>query len=196
MYSLPELPYALDALSPMLSPETLRYHHGKHHRAYVKKLNELVKGTALDGKPIEDVVKASTGPLFDNGAQHYNHSFFWRCLKPAGSERGPQASLLQAIDGRFGSLSLFREDFILRAKELFGSGWCWLAVMPGGTLEILPLQNAGCPVAGSAHPLLVVDVWEHAYYIDYRSSRKSYLEAFWKLVDWDAVERRFRRSRQ
>lgn len=191
MHSLPDLPYALDALSPLMSAETLRYHHGKHHKSYVKKTNELLQGTPLEGKPIEEVVKAAKGSLFDNAAQHYNHSFFWQCLTPGGTA-APKASLLQDITTRWGSLDLFKEDFGKKAKGLFGSGWCWLTVAAGGGLEVVPTPDAGTPIVGGAYPLLVVDVWEHAYYIDYRNSRKGYIDAFWKLADWDVAERRYR----
>lgn len=196
MHSLPELPYPVDALGPLMSAETLRYHHGKHHRSYVKKLNELVQNTPFDGKNLEETVRTSSGTLFDNAAQHYNHSFFWHCLRPGGAEDpGPTNDLLRDIVARWGSLSLFKEDFGKKAKELFGSGWCWLSVDAEGALEILPLENAGTPIATGGVPLLTLDVWEHAYYLDHRNSRKAYLEAFWKLADWDRVAARYRQRR-
>lgn len=182
-FELPVLPYAKNALEPYISEETLEYHYGKHHNAYVVNLNNLVKGTEFEEKSLEEIIKAATGPIFNNAAQVWNHTFYWHCLAPnAGGE--PTGKLAEAINQAFGSFSAFKEQFTDAAVKNFGSGWTWLTVRNDGTLGILNTSNAATPL-GEA--LLTVDVWEHAYYIDYRNARPKYLENFWSLVNWDFV---------
>jgi Fe-Mn family superoxide dismutase len=188
-HRLPDLPFSGDALEPLLSAETLEFHHGKHHRGYVEKLNALVAGTPFAEAPLEETVRRSTGTILDIAAQHYNHSFYWNCLAPGGAAE-PTGALARAIDAAFGSFAGFRERFTERALSLFGSGWCWLVLKQDGRLQVEPLSNAGCPIRAGDVPLLTCDVWEHAYYIDYRNDRARYVEAFWQLVHWRFVEER------
>ena len=183
-HTLPALDFAADALSPVISAETLEFHHGKHHNAYVTNLNKLIEGTPDAEKSLEDIIKSASGGVFNNAAQHYNHSFYWKCLKPgAGGE--PGGALGDAINAKWGSFGAFREEFSTKAATLFGSGWAWLVKNGGGDLEIVQTFNAGCPITDGHTPLLTCDVWEHAYYIDYRNARPKYVEEFWKLVNWD-----------
>jgi Fe-Mn family superoxide dismutase len=189
-YELPELPYALDALEPHLSRETLRYHWGKHHRGYVDRLNQLVRGTELEGRPLEELIKHEKGALFNSAAQAWNHAFYWNCLAPRG-RRKPRGRLAAAIDARFGSLDAFRAQFGRTANSKFGSGWIWLAHNAEGDLLVAATDGADNPLVQGHTPLLACDVWEHAYYIDYRNERARYVEAFWQLVDWAFVERNF-----
>lgn len=185
-HKLPELPYAMDALEPHISAETLEFHYGKHHKKYVKTLNDLIEGTEFAEKPLEDiVVAASPGPLRNNAAQTWNHTLYWQSLSPKGGGE-PRDELAAAIDRRFGSADTFRTEFTAAAKGLFGSGWVWLAQDPGsGELSIESTKDAGNPLMEGRTALLTCDVWEHAYYIDYRNKRAPYIEAFWKLVNWD-----------
>lgn len=186
-FVLPPLPYEKDALQPYISAETLEYHYGKHHQAYVTKLNELVMGTEFADKPLEVVIKETqSGPIFNNAAQDWNHSFYWKCLSPNGGGE-PKGALLEAINKDFGSFANFKEQFSKNAIATFGSGWAWLVKTPQGKLEIVTTSNAGTPLTTSNKTLLTCDVWEHAYYIDYRNARPKYLEAFWNLVNWDFV---------
>jgi len=185
-FELPKLPFEKDALAPNISAETLEYHYGKHHQAYVTNLNKLIAGTAFENKPLLDILKTSSGTIFNNAAQHWNHSFYWRCLQPKGSESIP-ASLIAAIDKSFGSVEKFKETFTKSALELFGSGWTWLVKTPEGTLKIINTSNANNPLLDDHIPLLVCDVWEHAYYIDYRNARAKYLENFWPIVNWQFI---------
>ena len=189
-HTLPELPFAADALAPWMSAETFSYHHGKHHATYVNNLNNLLDGHDLASASLEDVVAKSEGGLFNNAAQHFNHSFFWNCLRPAGGE-GPSGDLLAAIEGAFGSMDAFKEQFTKTAATLFGSGWAWLVKKGDGSLAITAAPNAGCPLADGDTPLLTVDVWEHAYYVDHRNARPKYLEGFWGHVNWDFVASNF-----
>ncbi|MCG3865259.1 MULTISPECIES: superoxide dismutase [Fe] [unclassified Photobacterium] len=188
-FELPALPYAMNALEPHISQETLEYHYGKHHNTYVVKLNGLVEGTELAEKSLEEIVQTSTGGVFNNAAQVWNHTFYWNCLAPnAGGE--PTGELADAIVKAFGSFADFKAKFTESAINNFGSGWTWLVKMEDGSLEIVNTSNAGCPIAEEGlkmTPLLTVDVWEHAYYIDYRNLRPSYMDAFWALVNWDFV---------
>jgi superoxide dismutase, Fe-Mn family len=184
-FELPDLPFAKDALAPHISAETIEYHYGKHHRAYVDKLNGLIAGTEWEGKALEDVVRKASGGVFNNGAQAWNHAFYWKCLKPAGG--APGGSLSDAITSAFGSVDALKEKFTAAAAGQFGSGWAWLVKNPAGTLEVTATPNADNPMRGGATPLLTCDVWEHAYYIDYRNARPKYLEAFWNLINWDFV---------
>ncbi|MCX2496696.1 superoxide dismutase [Fe] [Plesiomonas shigelloides] len=185
-FELPALPYAKNALEPHLSAETLEYHYGKHHNTYVVNLNNLVPGTEFEGKSLEDIVKTSSGPIFNNAAQVWNHTFYWNCLAPqAGGE--PTGALADAINQAFGSFNAFKTQFNDAAVKNFGSGWTWLVKKADGSLAIVNTSNAGCPLTEGHTPLLTVDVWEHAYYIDYRNVRPNYLNGFWALVNWNFV---------
>ena len=185
-FELPALPYAKNALEPHLSAETLEYHYGKHHNTYVVNLNNLVPGTEFEGKSLEDIVKTSSGPIFNNAAQVWNHTFYWNCLAPqAGGE--PTGALADAINQAFGSFDAFKTQFNAAAVKNFGSGWTWLVKKADGSLAIVNTSNAGCPLTEGHTPLLTVDVWEHAYYIDYRNVRPNYLNGFWALVNWNFV---------
>lgn len=187
---LPALPYELDALQPHISKETLEYHHGKHHKAYVTNLNALIKGTEYESLTIENVVKTSSGGIFNNAAQVWNHTFYWNSLKPDGGGT-PTDKLSDAIIAKWGSFDKFKEDFAKACVANFGSGWTWLVKADDGSLEVLNTSNAATPLTGSATPLLTCDVWEHAYYIDYRNLRPKYVEAFWSLANWDFAAENF-----
>ena len=190
-FELPALPYTRDALVPHISAETIDYHYGKHHNTYVEKLNGLVPGTEFEGKSLEDIIKTSSGGIFNNAAQVWNHSFYWECLSPNGG--GPATgAVATAIDTAFGSFEAFKKAFSDAAVGNFGSGWIWLVKNADGSVAIVNTSNAETPLTDSAvTPLLTVDVWEHAYYIDYRNARPKYLEAFWALVNWDFVNKNF-----
>jgi len=183
-FELPALPYANDALAPHISAETIEYHYGKHHQTYVTNLNNLVPGTEFDGLSLEDIVKKSSGGIFNNAAQVWNHTFYWNCLSPNGGG-APTGGLANAIDRTFGSFEKFKEEFTKCAVTTFGSGWAWLVKNANGTLELVSTSNAACPLTAGQTPILTCDVWEHAYYIDYRNARPKYLEAFWALVNWE-----------
>ncbi len=185
-FSLPALPYDREALAPHISAETLDYHHGKHHQAYVTNLNNLIAGTDLEGKSLEEIIGASEGGVFNNAAQVWNHTFYWKCLSPNGGGE-PGGALAGKIAAQFGSFAGFKEQFTKAAATHFGSGWAWLVADASGTLSITTTSNAGCPLREGFSPLLTCDVWEHAYYVDYRNARPAYIEAFWKLVDWNFV---------
>ncbi len=186
-FELPPLPFAMDALEPHISKETLEYHYGKHHAAYVNKLNELVADTDDAGKDLESIIRSASGVLFNNAAQTWNHSFYWNCLSPTGGG-APTGKLADAIESAFGSLDAFKEEFEKHALGNFGSGWTWLVKKSDGSVAISDTGNAGTPLTDDAvTPILTVDVWEHAYYIDYRNSRPNYLQAFWKLINWEFV---------
>ncbi len=191
MFKLPELPYALDALAPFISQETLEYHYGKHHKAYVDKLNELVTGTEYEKMSLEEIIKkAGSGPIFNNAAQDWNHSFYWRGLSPeAGGQ--PADALAAAMDEAFGPFESFKEQFNKAAIGQFGSGWAWLVKNRDGKLEIVATSNANNPMTEGKTPLMTCDVWEHAYYIDTRNSRPNYMTNFWQLVNWDFVAENF-----
>ena len=190
-FELPALPYAQDALEPHISAETLEYHHGKHHKTYVDKLNGLVEGTDLASKSLEEVVKTSDGGVFNNAAQIWNHTFYWNCLGPNGGGDASGA-VGEAINAAFGSFDAFKEAFTNSAIGNFGSGWTWLVKKGDGSVAIVNTSNAGTPLTDSSvTPLLTVDVWEHAYYIDYRNARPKYMDAFWALVNWDFVNANF-----
>ena len=184
MIQLPELPFAQDALAPYISAETLEYHYGKHHQAYVNNLNQLVPGTKFEKLQLEDIVRSSEGKIFNNAAQVWNHSFYWNCLAPKAAGK-PAGALLERIQQRFGTFEDFQKQFTDTAVGLFGSGWAWLVQTPDGTLELRATGNAATPLTTKDKPLLTCDVWEHAYYIDYRNARPKYLEAFWQIVNWD-----------
>ncbi|MBG6025843.1 superoxide dismutase [Fe] [Proteus mirabilis] len=186
-FELPKLPYALDALEPHISKETLEYHYGKHHQTYVTNLNNLVKDTDLESKSLEEIIKSTDGGIFNNAAQVWNHTFYWNCLAPnAGG--APTGKIADAINKAFGSFEEFKKQFNDAAAKNFGSGWTWLVKKADGSVAIVNTSNAATPVSGADKPLLTVDVWEHAYYIDYRNARVKYLEEFWALVNWSFVE--------
>ncbi|AKX51304.1 superoxide dismutase [Fe] [Thiopseudomonas alkaliphila] len=185
-FELPALPYAKDALEPHISAETLDYHYSKHHNTYVVNLNNLLPGSGFEGKSLEEIVKTSSGGIFNNAAQVWNHTFYWNCLAPNGGGE-PTGELAEAINKSFGSFEKFKEEFTKNAIGTFGSGWGWLVKKADGSLALVSTSNAGCPLTTEDKPLLTCDVWEHAYYIDYRNSRPNYLEAFWNLVNWDFV---------
>ncbi|MCX4028443.1 superoxide dismutase [Fe] [Endozoicomonas sp. SM1973] len=187
---LPALPYERDALEPHISKETLDYHYGKHHNTYVVKLNGLIEGTDFAGKDLEYIVKNSEGGVFNNAAQVWNHTFYWNCLSPNGGGE-PTGELAAAINEAFGSFAEFQAQLTDKAVNNFGSGWTWLVKNPDGSVEIVNTSNAATPLTGNQKPLLTVDVWEHAYYIDYRNVRPDYLKAFWQLVNWEFVAGNF-----
>ncbi|MCB1824818.1 MAG: superoxide dismutase [Fe] [Candidatus Competibacteraceae bacterium] len=186
VHQLPELPYAKNALEPHISAETLEYHYGKHHQTYVTNLNNLIKGTEYEELPLEAIIQKSSGGLFNNAAQVWNHTFYWNCLKPNGGGE-PTGALAEAIDKKFGSLAAFKEEFTKVSVGTFGSGWGWLVKNADGSVELMSTSNAGTPMTSGKTALLTCDVWEHAYYIDYRNARPKYVEAFWNLVNWDFV---------
>ena len=189
-HQLPPLPYALDALQPHISKETLEYHYGKHHQTYVTNLNNLIKGTEFETAKLEEVIRKSSGGIFNNAAQVWNHTFYWNCLAPrAGGE--PKGPLAEGISRKFGSYSAFKEAFSKSAVGNFGSGWTWLVKKADGTVDIVNTANAATPLTGPDKPLLTCDVWEHAYYIDYRNRRPDYVAAFWNLVHWDFAAKNF-----
>lgn len=185
-FELPALPYDQNALEPHISAETLEFHYGKHHKSYVDKLNGMLAGTELESASLEDVIRQSEGGVFNNAAQIWNDSFYWECLSPNGGGE-PTGALADAINNTFGSFAAFKEEFSAAAAGNFGSGWTWLVQNADGSVAISNTSNAGCPLTDDVTPLLTVDVWEHAYYIDYRNARPKYLEAFWNLVNWDFV---------
>lgn len=189
-FTLPELPYALDALEPHISKETLEYHYGKHHNAYVTNLNNLVSGSELENSSLEDIIMESSGGIFNNAAQIWNHSFYWQCMTPK-AKAAPEGELLAAIEKQFGSFDEFKTQFTKTAVTTFGSGWAWLVKNPEGTLELMSTSNAETPMTAGKKALLTCDVWEHAYYIDYRNARPKYVETFWQLVNWDFVAANF-----
>jgi Fe-Mn family superoxide dismutase len=189
-HTLPPLPYAMDALQPYMSKETLEYHYGKHHQTYVTNLNNLIKGSEFENTSLEDIIKKSSGGLFNNSAQVWNHTFFWNCLKPNGGG-APSGALADAINQKWGSFDKFKEEFTKSATTNFGSGWTWLVKKTDGSVDIVNTSNAATPLTTADKALLTCDVWEHAYYIDYRNARPKFLEAFWNLVNWDFVAKNF-----
>jgi len=185
-FELPNLPFEKNALEPHISAETLDYHHGKHHNAYVNKLNAAIEGTEFASMSLEEIIKKADGGLFNNAAQVYNHTFYWNCLAPnAGGS--PTGAIADAISTKWGSFDKFKEEFTAKAGGNFGSGWTWLVKTANGELDIFNTDDAGCPLTHGLTPLMTVDVWEHAYYVDYRNARPKYLDAFWSLVNWDFV---------
>jgi Fe-Mn family superoxide dismutase len=189
-HTLPALPYAIDALQPHMSKETLEFHHGKHHQTYVTNLNNLVKGTEFEQASLVDIVKRSSGPVFNNAAQIWNHTFFWNCLTPTTSGH-PSGALAAAIDAKWGSLAAFQEAFTKSALGNFGSGWTWLVKKADGSVDIVNTSNAATPLSGADVPLLTCDVWEHAYYVDHRNRRPDFLAAYWKLTNWTFAEHNY-----
>jgi len=189
-FELPALPYAKNALAPVISEETIEYHYGKHHQTYVTNINKLVAGTEFEKMPLEEIIRKASGGVFNNAAQVWNHSFFWHCISPKGGGE-PTGPLAEAIRQKFGSFDDFRKKFVEAAVTQFGSGWAWLVRNADGTLSIEQTSNAGNPLTAGKTPLLTCDVWEHAYYIDFRNRRADFVEAFFKLIDWRFVEQNF-----
>ena len=189
-YELPVLPYADDALEPHISAETISFHYGKHHQTYVTNLNNLVPGTEYEGLSVEEILMKADGGIFNNAAQVWNHTFYWNGLTP-NSNGAPSGALAAAINSAFGSFEEFKAKFSTSAATNFGAGWTWLVKNSHGVIEIVNTSNAGCPLTNGQTPLLTCDVWEHAYYVDYRNARPKYVEAFWNLVNWDFVEDNF-----
>jgi Fe-Mn family superoxide dismutase len=183
-HKLPPLPYDKSALEPKISAETLEFHYGKHHATYVNNLNNLIPGTEFENMSLEDIIRNASGGIFNNAAQVWNHTFYWHCLTPQGGGE-PGGALGEAIKSAFESFSKFKEQFSNAAATNFGSGWTWLVKTPDGRLEIMNTSNAGTPLTEGKTALLTIDVWEHAYYIDYRNARPKYIEAFWDLVNWN-----------
>src|SRR5690554_2006253 len=192
-FELPALPYAQDALQPHISAETLEYHHGKHHNTYVVNLNNLIAGTENEGKSLEEIIKTSSGGLFNNAAQVWNHTFYWNCLSPNGGGE-PTGELAEAINKAFGSFDAFKEEFSQAAAGRFGSGWAWL-VVNNGALEIMSTPNQDTPISEGKTPILGLDVWEHAYYLKFQNRRPEYISAFWNVVNWDEVSKRFAQAK-
>ena len=190
-FELIQLPYAPDALAPVLSAETLALHHGKHLQTYVNNLNRLLPGSGFEDFNLEDIVETSTGAIFNNAGQILNHNLYFLQFKAPAENNLPEGKLAEAIDAQFGSFEAFKEEFTGKAAALFGSGWCWLASDKEGKLSITQESNAGNPVTKKLKPLLTIDVWEHAYYVDYRNRRPEYIASFWKIIDWKVVEERF-----
>jgi superoxide dismutase, Fe-Mn family len=189
-HELPKLPYAENALEPHISAETLQYHYGKHHAAYVDKLNGLIPGTDFESSTLEEIIMKASGGIFNNASQVWNHTFYWNCLSPNGGG-APSGDLANAINKTFDSFDAFKEKFSNSAVSNFGSGWTWLVRNTDGGIEILNTSNAANPMTDGKQPLLTCDVWEHAYYIDYRNARPKYVGAFWNLVNWDFVSQKF-----
>ncbi|MGQ1946283.1 superoxide dismutase [Geofilum sp. OHC36d9] len=189
-FKLPELPYALDALEPNISKKTLEFHYGKHHQAYVNNLNNLVPGTEFENADLETIIKKADGGIFNNGAQVWNHTFYFHAFSPKGGGTA-KGELAKAIDKTFGSFEKFKADFTQAAATLFGSGWAWLVKKTDGSLEIVKESNAGNPIRNGLTPILTCDVWEHAYYLDCQNRRPDYLQNFWNVVDWDIVGSRY-----
>ncbi|MCF7986473.1 MAG: superoxide dismutase [Fe] [Methylovulum sp.] len=189
-FELPALPYPKNRLLPHISEETLEYHHGKHHQTYVTNLNNLVPGTEFEGLSLEEIMMKSSGAIFNNAAQVWNHTFYWNSLAPSAGG-APTGALADAINASFGSFEKFKEEFTKCAVTTFGSGWAWLVKNADGSLALVSTSNAACPLTSGQKPLLTCDVWEHAYYIDYRNARPAYLEAFWALVNWEFAAANF-----
>jgi Fe-Mn family superoxide dismutase len=190
-HKLPALPYAMDALAPHMSKETMEFHYGKHHQAYVTNLNNLIKGTEFESASLEDIVKKSSGGVFNNAAQVWNHSFFWNCMKPGGGGK-PSGALASAMDKKWGSFDGFKDAFTKSAVGNFGSGWTWLVKKGDGSVDIVNTSNAGTPLTGADKPVLTIDVWEHAYYIDHRNARPKFVETFLNsLANWGFAGKNF-----
>jgi len=189
-FTLPELPYTLDALEPHISKKTLEFHYGKHHQAYATNLNNLVAGTEFENADLDTIVMKAEGPIFNNGAQVWNHSFYFLSFSPGGGGE-PKGALATAIDKSFGSFAQFKEQFSQAAATVFGSGWAWLVKRSDGSLEIIKESNAGNPLRNGLKPILTCDVWEHAYYLDYQNKRPDYIQSFWNCINWDVVGKRF-----
>ena len=191
MIELPKLPYEMNALEPHISQKTLEFHYGKHHNGYVNNLNKLIAGTPFEDKSLEEIVKTSQGGMFNNAAQVWNHTFYWNCMTPNPKKTAPEGKLMDAIVSAFGSFEAFKEKFVNACVTLFGSGWAWLVADKDGKLSIVQTSNAQTPLTEGLKPLLVCDVWEHAYYLDYQNLRANYVNEFWSLINWEFVEKNF-----
>ncbi|MFP4059180.1 MAG: superoxide dismutase [Bacteroidota bacterium] len=189
-FELPKLPYDYNALSPHISGETLKFHHDKHHQAYVNKTNKLIEGTAFENSSLEEIIKKADGGIYNNGAQIWNHTFFFESFNPHPMKK-PTGKLLDQIDNQFGSFDEFRNKFTDQATSLFGSGWTWLVKKSDGSLDIINESNAGNPLRSGHTPLMTLDVWEHAYYLDYQNKRPDYVDGFWHVIDWEKVQERY-----
>ena len=190
MFTLPEIPYSTNGLEPFISAKTIEFHHGRHHLAYVNNLNKLVVDTEFENASLEDIIKKADCAIFNNGAQVWNHTFYWYSLTPGGKPL-QESELIHAINKKFGSFDKFKEEFTNACITLFGSGWTWLVKNANGELEIVKESNAGNPMRNGFTPLLTCDVWEHAYYLDYQNRRPDYVNEFWKFVNWEVVGKRF-----
>lgn len=189
-FELPELPYALDALAPIIKKETLEFHYGKHHQAYVNNINNLVPGTEFENSSLEEIIKKGSGGIFNNAAQVWNHTFYWEGFSPKGGGQ-PTGELLNAINQKFGNFDNFKAEFSKSAATLFGAGWAWLVKNSDGSLGITQEGNAGNPLRAGLQPILTCDVWEHAYYLDYQNRRPDYIASFWEIIDWNVISKRF-----
>jgi Fe-Mn family superoxide dismutase len=187
---LPKLPYALDALAPVIDKKTMEFHYGKHHQAYVNNLNGLIPGTKFENASLEDIIKGADGAIYNNGAQVWNHTFYFTSFKPKGGKE-PDGLLANAIKKNFGSFAEFKELFAKAAVTLFGSGWAWLVKSSDGNLKIIQESNAGNPMRNGYVPILTCDVWEHAYYLDYQNRRPDYVKALWDILNWDIISKRY-----
>lgn len=190
-FTLPKLPYSLDALSPHLEKQTLEFHHGKHHQAYVNNLNNLIPGTEFENADLETIIKKADGGIFNNGAQVWNHSFYFSSFSPNGGG-DPNGEIASAINANFGSFESFKEQFSKAAATLFGSGWAWLVLDTNKKLKIVQESNAGNPLRNNLKPILTCDVWEHAYYLDYQNRRPDYIKGFWEIINWDEINKRIK----
>lgn len=188
-FELPQLPYAIDALEPVIRKQTVEFHYTKHHQGYVNNLNKLTAGTAFENATLEEIIMKADGGIFNNGAQVYNHTFYWEGLSPQGGNE-PTGKLADAINKAYGSFDAFKDQFTVKATTLFGSGWAWLVMKSDGSLDIVQTGNAANPLRDGLKPLFTVDVWEHAYYLDYQNRRPDYVASIWKLVDWNKVAER------
>jgi Fe-Mn family superoxide dismutase len=188
-FELPKLPYSDEALAPVISKQTIEFHYGKHHQAYITNLNKLIIGTEFENSSLEEIIKKASGGIFNNAAQVWNHTFYWNSIKPNGGGE-PNGKLLDEINKNFGSFAAFKEKFSAAAATLFGAGWAWLVKKQDGSLEIVQESNAGNPLRNGLTPVLTIDVWEHAYYIDYQNRRPDYIAAFWGIINWEAVAER------
>ncbi len=191
--NLPPLPFSLDALEPHLSAETVRCHYHQHHAACVEQVNSLINGTELEFRPLEEIIQLASGKLLADAAETWNHAFYWDCLTPGGQAE-PEGPFAAIVKQKFGSSGRCKRQFTDAAESLFGAGWVWLVKTTNGELEILPTNSAGTPLREALTPILACDIWEHAYYLDYRNSRQQYLDAFWKLVNWDFVAQQYQRD--
>ncbi|MBN2349406.1 MAG: superoxide dismutase [Bacteroidales bacterium] len=189
-FELPKLPYGLDSLAPIISKQTLEFHYGKHHQAYVNNLNTLVPGTAFENSSLEDIIKKADGGIFNNAAQVWNHTFYFFSFSPKGVKE-PKGALVDAIHKQYGSFPEFKEQFATAATTLFGSGWAWLVKKQDGTLDIVKESNAGNPLRNGLTPILTCDVWEHAYYLDYQNKRPDYVKSLWDILDWEIISKRY-----
>ncbi len=189
-FKLPELPYAVNALEPVISEKTINFHYGKHHQAYVNNVNNLIEGTEFENASLEEIIQKADGGIFNNGAQVWNHTFYFMQFSPDGKKE-PVGELKAAIDAKYGSFDAFKEAFSKAAATLFGSGWAWLVVNAANELEIVQTSNAGNPMRDGLKPLLTCDVWEHAYYLDKQNARPKYIEEFWTILDWEVISKRF-----